>query len=135
MTSGDWSGLAFDSDGRLMDLNGTAEVMTFGPPPPTRWVVAGDLASVFGRRACLVRRSGPVYDVRCASEVFGDSGGLYVNLVHEDQWYRWLELAEAARPERVPHATCVGARHVWIELNDYQSTPLVHSSFDESSAE
>ena len=115
----DWGGVAFDADGRLVDLHGAAEVVTYGPPPPLRWVPVADLPHVTGRRACLMTASGPVFDVRCASEVFSSGGGRYLHLVYEDQWYRWLDADPAIRPAGVPRATCVGARHVWVAAVDY----------------
>ncbi|HEX8509352.1 MAG TPA: hypothetical protein VF635_07630 [Propionibacteriaceae bacterium] len=114
----DWSGLAFDADGRLVDLSAAAEVVTYGPPPPVRWRPASDLAEVFGRRACHMKPSGPVFDLRCASEVYESNGGLYVNVTLEAQWYAWLDLDEDRRPELVPRATAMSARHVWIEVVD-----------------
>lgn len=112
----DWSGLVFDGDGRLVDLNAAAEVVTYGPPPPVRWLPASDLPAVFGRRACHMKASGPVYDLRCASEVYESNGGLYVNVTLEAQWYAWLDLDQGSRPELIPRATAMSARHVWIEV-------------------
>lgn len=108
----------FDGEGRLYDLGEAPEVATHGPPPTLRWVAPIDLPSVFGRRCALVNRAGTVHDLRCASEVFESIGGLYVNVVDEAQWYRWLEVAEALRPQHIPRATCIGARHLWIEVSD-----------------
>ena len=123
MSDDDWSGLAFDAEGRLVDLNGAAEVITYGPPPPTRWILAVDLPGVYGRRACHVKPTTTVYDLRCASDVFESSGGLYVNVVLEAQWYAWLDLDDDSRPEQIPRATCMSARHIWIEVVDYTGTP------------
>ena len=50
--------------------------------------------------------------------MFESNGGRYLNVVFEAQWYRWRELAEEHRPARIPRATCVATRHVWIELLD-----------------
>ena len=44
-------------------------------------------------------------------------GGLYLNVVDEAQWYRWLEVPAATRPEHIARATCIGARHVWIQIS------------------
>ena len=55
------------------------------------------------------------YDLRIVSEVFESNGGRYLNVVFEDQWYRWQEAGEGDRPEHIPRATCVATRHVWIE--------------------
>jgi hypothetical protein len=113
-----WSGWAFDADGRLVDTHQPMEVITYGPPPPVRWVSPEDLGSVFGRRCALVGRDRTTYGLRCVSEVFESNGGHYLNVVFESQWYRWRELAEEHRPARIPRATCVATRHVWIELLD-----------------
>lgn len=110
-----WSGWTFDAAGRLVDTSQPMEVVTFGPPPPMRWVSPDDLGQVFGRRCAVVGRDATTYGLRIASEVFESNGGRYLNLVFEDHWYRWQEAAEGARPEHIPRATCVATRHVWIE--------------------
>jgi len=112
---GEW---VFDGQGRLYDLSGTPEVATFGPPAALRWVAPIDLPSVFGLRCALANPSGTTFDLRCASEVFESLGGLYVNVVDEAQWYRWLEVPETTRPAHIPRATCIGARHLWIEISE-----------------
>ena len=112
----EWSGWAFDAEGRLVDTHQPMEVVTYGPPPAARWVSPDDLGSVFGRRCALVGRDQTTYGLRAASEVFESNGGRYLNVVFEAQWYRWRELAEERRPARIPRATCVATRHVWIEL-------------------
>lgn len=110
-----WHGWVFDSEGRLVDTGQPMEVVTFGPPPAARWVSPDDLGSVFGLRCAVVGRDATTYDLRCVSEVFESTGGRYLNVVFEDQWYRWREAAEDVRPDRIPRATCVPTRHVWIE--------------------
>lgn len=117
----DWSGLAFDAQGNLVDTSQPVEVMTYGPPPPVRWVQPADMASTTGLRCALSTRDGVRYDLRCASEVFEDSGGLYVHVVSEAQWYRWLEVDEAHRPPMIPRATCIPARHVWVATSTDQN--------------
>ena len=114
----DWSGWAFDPEGRLVDTRQPMEVATYGPPPPLRWVSPDDLGSVFGLRCALAGRDRTTYALRCVSEVFESNGGHYLNVVVEAQWYRWRELAEEYRPARIPRATCVATRHVWVELLD-----------------
>ena len=114
----EWSGWAFDAEGRLVDTRQPMEVATYGPPPPIRWVSPDDLGSVFGLRCALVGRDRVTYGLRCVSEVFESTGGHYLNVVFEAQWYRWRELAEEHRPARIPRATCVATRHVWIEFTD-----------------
>jgi len=110
-----WSGWAFDADGRLVDTSQPLEVVTFGPPPPVHWVSPDDLGNVTGRRCAVVGRDQTTYDLRVVSEVFESTGGRYLNVVFEDQWYRWQETGEHDRPEHIPRATCVATRHVWIE--------------------
>ncbi len=110
-----WSGWAFDADGRLVDTSQPMEVVTYGPPPPIRWLSPDDLGHVFGLRCAVVGRDQTTYDLRVVSEVFESNCGRYLNVVFEDQWYRWQEAGEGDRPEHIPRATCVATRHVWIE--------------------
>jgi len=122
-TGSDW---VFDGHGNLYDVSQPQDVETYGPPPVLRWLSPVDLPQIFGLRCARAGRQRVVYDLRCASEVFEDSGGLYVNVVDEAQWYRWLEVDEDRRPERIPRATCVGARHLWIEVPDDPPPPPPH---------
>lgn len=110
-----WEDLAFDENGRLIDLNGPVEFVTFGPPPPITWTPVMDLPTVFGLRAATRNSKGSTYDLRIASEVFEDSGGWYVHLVGEDQWWAWRDLPEAQRPDRPGKAVCWPTRYVWAE--------------------
>ena len=110
-----WSGWSFDAEGRLVDTSQPMEVIIFGPPPPVRWVSPDDLGEVFGLRCAVVGRDATTYGLRVVSEVFESTGGRYLNVVFEDQWYRWQETGEDDRPEHIPRATCVATRHVWIE--------------------
>ena len=110
-----WSGWAFDVDGRLVDTSQPLEVLTYGPPPPVRWVSPDDLGGVFGLRCAVAGRDETTYGLRVVSEVFESNGGRYLNVVFEHQWYRWQEAEEDVRPEHIPRATCVATRHVWIE--------------------
>ncbi|GAA3689436.1 hypothetical protein GCM10022204_00150 [Microlunatus aurantiacus] len=125
----DW---VFDGHGNLFDLSQAQEVETYGPPPILRWLSSSDLPQVLGLRCAFAGRNRIVYDLRCASEVFEDSGGLYVNVVDEAQWYRWLDVDDSRRPERIPRATCVGARHVWIEVSEEPPPPPPHPLEGES---
>ena len=118
----EWSGWAFDAEGRLVDTGQPMEVATYGPPAPIRWVSPDDLGSVFGRRCALVGRDRTTYGLRAVSEVFESTGGHYLNVVFEAQWYRWRELDEEYRPAGIPRATCVPTRHVWIEFPDPSSS-------------
>ena len=110
-----WEDLAFDENGRLIDVGGPVEFANFGPPPPVAWTPVMDLTDVFGRRVAVVNSRGPVYDLRLASEVFEDAGGWYVHVVGEDQWWAWLSVPAAQRSPRPPHAVCWPARYVWVE--------------------
>lgn len=111
-----WAGLAFDGEGRLVDTSQPVEVASYGPPAPVRWTSPDDVGKIFGLRCALVGRDQVTYDLRCASEVFTSNGGSYVNVVTEQQWYLWVDLDEQHRPERIPRATCVATRHVWLEI-------------------
>ena len=115
---GEWTGWAFDAEGRLVDTRQPMEVVSYGQPPQTRWASPEDLGSVFGCRCALVGRDRTTYGLRCVSEVFDSNGGRYLNVVFEAQWYRWQELAPEVRPAQIPRATCVATRHLWIELCD-----------------
>jgi hypothetical protein len=118
-----WSGWAFDAEGRLVDTSQPLEVIAFGPPPPVRWASPDDLGSVSGRRCAVVGRDQTTYDLRVVSEVFESNGGRYLNVVFEDQWYRWQEAGKDNRPEHIPRATCVATRHVWIEYESPNGAP------------
>jgi hypothetical protein len=110
-----WEDLAFDHEGRLIDLNGPLEFKTYGPPPPITWTPVMDLPDVFGRRAATMNSAGPIYDLRVASEVFQDAGGWYVHLIGEDQWWNGLDLPHDTRPARPGRAVCWTTRYVWVE--------------------
>lgn len=116
------TGLEFDAWGNLIDLIQSPEVMMFGPPPAVGWLDPLDLPTVFGRRCALANRDQITYDLRCASEVYQSAGGQYLNVVSEDQWYRWHEMSPQTRPERVPRATSIATKHLWIE-DTTQPTP------------
>ncbi|HET9872960.1 MAG TPA: hypothetical protein VFP89_10250 [Propionibacteriaceae bacterium] len=118
-----WENLAFDSTGRLVDLGGPLEFVDFGPPPAVSWVPAMDFGEVFGRRAAVVFASGPVYDLRLASDVFEDAGGWYVHVVGEHQWWEWASVRHEERPRRPPRAVCWPARYVWVEQRGTWSLP------------
>jgi hypothetical protein len=110
-----WEDLTFDKDGRLIDLNGPVEFAHVGPPPDITWVAVMDVPGAFGRRAATMTGHGPTYDLRLASNVFEDSGGWYVHLVGEDQWWGWLSIPEDRRPGRPGKAVCWPTRYVWVE--------------------
>jgi hypothetical protein len=110
-----WEDLAFDENGRLVDVNGPVEFVEFGPPPPITWSNVMDVPEVFGRRAATRNSDGPNYGLRIASEVFEDAGGWYVHLIGEDQWWDWLDQPAQQRPERPDRAVCWPTRYVWVE--------------------
>jgi hypothetical protein len=113
-----WENLAFDQDGRLVDLGGPLEFVDFGPPPPVVWVAVMDFGNAFGQRVALLNSNGPVYGLRVASEVFEDAGGWYVHVVGEDQWWDWVSRTDDQKPPRPAPAVCVQARHVWVEAHE-----------------
>lgn len=115
-----WEDMAFDENGRLIDLNGPVEFVDFGPPPPITWTPVMDLPEVFGRRAATMNSDGPAYDLRVASAMFKDGGGWHVHLVREDQWWDWLKVPEDQRPQRPTRAVCWPARYVWAECRTSQ---------------
>jgi hypothetical protein len=110
-----WEDLTFDESGRLIDLNGPVEFAQVGPPPPITWIPVMDVPEAFGRRAATMTSHRPTYDLRIASNVFQDSGGWYVHLVGEDQWWDWLGTPKMRRPGRPGRAVCWPARYVWVE--------------------
>jgi len=122
-TGSEW---VFDGNGNLYDLSQPVELETYGPPPILRWVAPMDLPEIFGERCARADRRRVIYNLRCATEVYESDGGLYVNVVDEDQWYRWLDVPDERRPERIPRAICVAARHLWIEIADQPSSPPPH---------
>lgn len=111
-----WSGLAFDGEGRLIDTAGPVEPITWGEPPVMRWVPIEDVPGSVGARVCLMTPEGPEFDHRAVSEVFSDeTGGWFVHIAHEAQWWDWVHQKPAERADRVPRATCWPTRHVWVE--------------------
>ncbi|MDN5805319.1 MAG: hypothetical protein L0H26_12165, partial [Microlunatus sp.] len=93
-TSSEGPEWVFDGHGRLYDLSQGSEIETYGAPPALRWVAPVDLPQVLGLRCARSARDRVIYDLRCASEVFRSDGGEFVNVVDEDQWYRWLATPE-----------------------------------------
>lgn len=116
-SSGGWDNLAFDGHGNLYDLSGEFSIETYGSPPPVEWVAVLDLPPpVFGRRLCVMTPSGPHYDQRAASEVYEESGGFWINLVGDAQWWAWNDLPADRRPPRIPRAVPWRTQHVWAEV-------------------
>lgn len=111
----DWSSLAFDADGRLVDLS-NPQIVTWDPPTPGKPVPVVDLPSVLGRRLVLMRNDGPVFDHRAAGEVFTDEQGSWIHVVTEAQWYRWSERPADKRPPQCPRATVWSTRNVYAEV-------------------
>lgn len=111
-----WAGLEFDAEGRLVDTSGPVEPITWGEPPAMRWIPILDSAKALGARVCLMTAEGPEFDHRAVSEVFADeTGGWFVHIAHDAQWWDWVHTKPDERPPRVPRATCWATRHVWIE--------------------
>lgn len=111
----DWSTLAFDADGLLVDL-ADQQFVIWEPPAPGRPVPVEELPNVLGRRLVLMRSDGPIYDHRAASEVFTDDQGSWVRVVAESQWYQWSAAPVEDRPPQCPHARVWPTRYVFVEV-------------------
>ncbi|QDP94811.1 hypothetical protein FOE78_01750 [Microlunatus elymi] len=127
-----WEDLAFDENGRLVDVNGPVEFVEFGPPPPITWVSVLDVPNVFGRRAATMNSRGPTYGLRMASDIFENGGSLYVNLIGEDQWWDWRSLPDEQRSERPGRAVCWHARYVWAEVREHPEPVTPPRAADDS---
>lgn len=112
----DWTNLHFDADGHLIDLSGEFGVETYGPPPPRQWAPITTIEHPRGWRVCISTEAGPQYDHRAATDIYTSTGTTFVDLVTEDQWYRWLDTDPDNRPPRIPRAVPWPTRHLWIEV-------------------
>lgn len=107
---GDW---AFDGHGNLVDLS-VIQIATYGPPEPTTWVNVMDLANSLGMPAAISSRTWVRYEQRIASKPYEHLGAMWVNLVHESDWWKWFD--SDPRPPSVPRARPVRAVHVWVAI-------------------
>ncbi|WP_091725287.1 hypothetical protein [Nocardioides scoriae] len=81
----------------------------FGRPPARAPQPAAEAKTLRGRRVILSLPEGFVYDVRAVSDVF-DCGGLeVVDVVSEEDYFRWMFLAVPPARSSYP------IRLVWLE--------------------
>jgi len=67
------------------------EVPLFGIPPVRQPVPVDQVPAVRGKRVVLSTSEGFVYDMRASSEVYIDESGRdVVDVVSEEDWYRWM---------------------------------------------
>jgi hypothetical protein len=73
-------------------------------PPGWRPLPAGGADKLSDRRVVLAEPPGAFrYDVRAVSEPYGaEDGELYVDVVSEHDWYRWVITREPPRAEPCP---------------------------------
>lgn len=110
------SGWAFDGHGRLYDLSKPPRLRTYPAPEPIQWVNVTDLPTSLGKRAAVTHAGGILYDLRIVSPVYEHLGALWVNVVHEPQWWDWID--QNPRPDRIPRAVPYRAAQVWAEIRE-----------------
>jgi len=82
----------------------------FGVPPARHPVPVDQMPAVRGKRVVLSTQEGFVYDMRASSEVYVDESGRHVvDVVSEEDWYRWMLTGEA------PQVARWNTGHVWVE--------------------
>lgn len=79
----------------------------FGVPPARQPRHSTDEPALWGKRVILSTPDGFVYDMRAISEVY--AGGASIDIVTEEDYYRWMFTGEPPRTESYP------ARLVWVE--------------------
>lgn len=75
----------------------------FGVPPARVPRPASDEPALRGKRVILSLPDGFTYDMRAASERYtlGD-GAEFVDIVTEEDWFRWMFIKSAPEPRRFP---------------------------------
>lgn len=82
----------------------------FGVPPARKPRPAAEEPALVGKRVILSTPEGFVYDMRAVSRVHENVDGReVVDVVSEEDYYRWMFTHQAPTPERFP------ARLVWVE--------------------
>ena len=75
----------------------------FGVPPARQPRPAADEPALWGKRAVLSTPEGFVYDMRIVSEILRDGEGRdVVDIVNEEDYYRWMFLRERPPSRVVP---------------------------------
>lgn len=104
--------------GRVVDLSEGPGLRNFGPPPARRWVNIADLPSpVMGSAVVLMNSGKPLVNRRAASEVFESNGGLYVRVIGEPQWWRWIETPTDQRSTWPRKSLVMEAMYVWTQID------------------
>lgn len=81
----------------------------FGRPPAREPRPASEVGALRGKRVILSLPSGFVYDVRAASETYDGPGGPCVDVVAEEDYFRWM--FECVTPSREAYPVFL----VWVE--------------------
>lgn len=82
----------------------------FGVPPARQPRPGASEPALRGKRVILSTPEGFVYDMRAVSELQRDEHGVeIVEVVAEEDYYRWMLLKVAPAPVSYPH------RLVWVE--------------------
>lgn len=81
----------------------------FGVPPTRPPRPASEVKALRGKRVILSTPEGFVYDMRAASEVRDEVGRGVVEIVTEEDWFRWM------LERRSPASEVYPSRLVWLE--------------------
>lgn len=111
----DLDNLAFDGQGRLLDVTEATEP---GPPPDLTWtrleLMALTWTSVFGALVSVSDRRGLEHNLVVVSEMFTDEGGVWMRVVPYSAFVRWSQTApEDRRPVPAP-ARAVLVKYLWV---------------------
>lgn len=112
----EWSDLAFDAHGQLVDVTQKREP---GPPPDLTWtnleLFALTEPKVFGRVVCLSDGRGRFEEwLVVASELFTDAAGTWVHVVPFRRFSEWGHIPAKDRPPAPAPARAVAAKQVWV---------------------
>lgn len=81
----------------------------FGAPPPRVARRAEDVPTLKGKRLILSLPEGFVYDMRAASEEYTIDGRAVVDVVTEEDYFRWMFQHSPPPTQSYP------LRYVWVE--------------------
>lgn len=81
----------------------------FGVPPTRPPRPASEVKALRGKRVILSTPEGFIYDMRAASDARKEGGRLVVDIVTEEDWYRWM--LQRCRPEVTTYTLAL----VWID--------------------
>lgn len=86
-----------------------SEYPYFGVPPPRPPRPASEVKALRGKRVILSTPEGFVYDMRAASDAREEDGRIVVDVVTEEDWYRWMLGGQA------PSMTTYARQLLWAE--------------------